>query len=215
MGATANKTLFHRHGGQTTFSGLPTAGGKSGWVCGSTGKLSLFLAGEYLLPSTGFAPETITTLAAQPESAGYASTAMTLSIPKLGITQTIMGVPQSPDGWNVSWLGNGVGYLAGTAFPTWAGNTVLTGHVWNADGSPGIFHGLDQLQHGDQFTITAWGLTYTYEVRDSEQVYATNLSVLEHSDYDIVTLLTCEDFSEWSGAYRYRRVVTAVLIDVK
>ncbi|KAA3646121.1 MAG: sortase [Chloroflexi bacterium] len=214
-GSNANKALFHRHGDAGAFNALPDALGRAGWVCGSTSQLSLFLAGQFLLPNTGFAPEMATPLDVQPENLSYANTSMTLNIPQLGLSESIVGVPHSPAGWDVTWLGDEAGYLAGTAFPTWAGNTALTGHVWNADGRPGIFHGLDQLQHGDQFTIEAWGQTFVYEVRDTELVSPRNLGVLEHSEYDMVTLITCESFSEFTGDYRHRRVVTAVLVDVR
>ena len=36
---------------------------------------------------------------------------------------------------------------------------------------------------------------------------ADDLSVLEHSEYDIVTLLTCEGYSIAKDTYPYRRVV--------
>ncbi len=117
--------------------------------------------------------------------------------------------------WDVTWLGSSAGYLYGTAFPTWTGNTVLTGHVWNPDDSPGIFYGIDQLQHGEQFYIHAWGMTYTYEVRRNFLSYPNSRTPLAHSDYDVVTLLTCESFDPLSSEYRSRRAVTAVLVDVR
>jgi LPXTG-site transpeptidase (sortase) family protein len=184
------------------------------WVCSTVDKLSLFTLGDVALPDTGFAPGAVSIESVAPANAFAASGGIVLDIPQLGLTTEIAGVPQAPGGWDVSWLGQQAGYLYGTAFPTWAGNTVLTGHVWNADDTPGIFYGLDQLQHGDRFYIQAWGLTYTYEVRSTYRTYDNNLSPLVHSDYDIVTLLTCESFSEWSGEYRYRRAVQAVLIAV-
>ncbi|MBL1197366.1 MAG: sortase, partial [Chloroflexi bacterium] len=214
-GSNANKALFHRHNDAGAFNTLPDALGRAGWVCGSTSRLSLFLAGQFLLPNTGFAPDTQTVLDVQPENLSYANTSMMLNIPQLGLSESIVGVPHSPAGWDVTWLGDDAGYLAGTAFPTWAGNTALTGHVWNADGRPGIFHGLDELQHGDQFTIEAWGQTFVYEVRDTGLVSPRNLGVLEHSEYDMVTLITCESFSEFTEDYRHRRVVTAVLVAVR
>jgi len=107
-----------------------------------------------------------------------------------------------------------VGWLEGTAFPTWAGNTALTAHVWDAWNQPGPFFELKKLQYGDRFYIHAWGQLHTYEVRDSLKVYPSSLGVLGHSDYDVVTLLTCESYSRWMDEYRYRRAVKAVLVDV-
>jgi large repetitive protein len=126
------------------------------------------------------------------------------------------GVPQSSNGWDVTWLGNSAGYLHGSAFPTLPGNTVITGHVWNADDSPGIFVRVKDLQYGDQFYIYAWGQTYTYEVRANELVMANDLSAVFHPEqYDWVTLLTCENYDQNSGAYLYRRIVRAVLMRVE
>lgn len=106
------------------------------------------------------------------------------------------------------------GYLYGTAFPTMAGNTVLTAHVWNADNTPGPFAHLDELQYGDHFNINAWGQTYTYEVRSTSLYSPNSLRPLRHEESDWVTLITCADFNEASGQYTYRRAVQAVLISV-
>ncbi|MCP4139183.1 MAG: hypothetical protein GY755_02640 [Chloroflexi bacterium] len=81
------------------------------------------------LPKTGFRHGRVTRLPKQPTAKAYTDTAMMLEIPKLNVSMPIVGVPQSADGWDVTWLGNSAGYLAGSAFPTWAGNTVITGHV--------------------------------------------------------------------------------------
>ena len=97
------------------------------------------------LPDTGFAPRTITKLPQQPANKAYSSTGITLNIPSLNISMPIVGVPLIDGEWDVSWLSNNAGYLAGSAFPTWAGNTVLTGHVWDALNQPGPFADLKAL----------------------------------------------------------------------
>src|SRR5690606_16158882 len=99
------------------------------------------------------------------------------------------------------------GYLHGTTFPTWQGNSVLTAHVWNADNTPGPFHGLKDLQHGERFTVQAYGYTYTYEVRSNRLVAEGNLNLLKSSEHSQITLITCESFNPDSGEYRYRRAV--------
>ncbi len=169
--------------------------------------------GGLLLPVTGF-PHTATALPHQQRP--YQNFLLTLEIPALGLRAPILGVPPGPHGWDVRWLGNAVGWLEGTAFPTWAGNTVLTGHVWNADNTPGIFIGLKRLRFGDRILIHAWGDTYTYEVRENRLLRPTDASIaLEHKTHDWLTLLTCEDYIPTTGEYRYRRMVRAVLTDVK
>jgi LPXTG-site transpeptidase (sortase) family protein len=142
------------------------------------------------LPSTGFPMGHVTNLPPQPAEKAYAAYSdLTLEIPSLGIKAPIVGVPKSNGTWDVSWLGNSVGWLEGSAFPTWAGNTVLTGHVWNADNTPGIFAAIKNLKYGDRFAIHAFGQTYIYEVRENTWVWGNSLSkVFKHEDYDWVTL---------------------------
>ena len=167
------------------------------------------------LPSTGFAPGTLTQIFAQPDEKAYAATDLVLEIPTLDVEMDIVGVPLVNGDWDVSWLGSQAGYLYGTAYPTWVGNSVLTAHVWNADNRAGPFYHLKDLQYGDRFYIHAFGSTYTYEVRSNALVSANNLRMLEHSDYSLVTLITCESFNEASGEYLYRRAVQAVLVSVE
>jgi LPXTG-site transpeptidase (sortase) family protein len=169
------------------------------------------------LPSTGFPMGRVTSLSPQPAEKAYAAYSdLTLEISSLGIKAPIVGVPKSNGTWDVSWLGNAVGWLEGSAFPTWAGNTVLTGHVWNADNTPGIFAAIKNLKYGDRFAIYAFGQTYIYEVRENTWVWGNSVSkVFKHEDYDWVTLLTCEGYNSLTGKYLFRRMVRAVLVEVK
>jgi len=168
------------------------------------------------LPSTGFPQGQVTSLPKQPLSKQYASTDLTLDIPALKVNTAIVGVPQSGDGWDVTWLGNNAGWLNGTAFPTWSGNSVITGHVWNADNTPGIFVNLKQLHYGADILIHAFGQTYTYEVRENRLVWPDQSEiVLQHEDQPYLTLLTCEDYNMLFTTYSFRRMVRAVLISVK
>lgn len=167
------------------------------------------------LPTTGFAPATVSQLPLQPVEQAYSATDLSLQIPRLGLSASIVGVPQADGEWDVTWLGNSVGYLNGTAFPTYLGNTVLTAHVWGANNKPGPFYGLEQLSYGEQFTITAWGNTYTYEVRGNDLYNPRNVRPLANvPGYDWVTLITCHGFNESTGTYEFRRVVRAVLVSV-
>ena len=167
------------------------------------------------LPLTGFAPNQVTDL--PPQRISYTSTDMWLEIPTLNVAVDIVGVPQTADSWDVSWLGESAGWLQGSAFPTWAGNTVLTAHVWNADNTPGPFLHIKDLHYGDQIEIHAWGQTYVYEVRENRLYWAKTPAsrVLQHEEYDVLTLLTCEGFNPLTDNYIFRRMVRAVLVDVK
>jgi LPXTG-site transpeptidase (sortase) family protein len=168
------------------------------------------------LPATGFAPGSITRLSVPPVE--YTDSGeLRMEIPRLGVDASIMGVPVSQDGaaWDVTWLGRNAGWLNGTAFPSFAGNSVITGHVWDADNKPGIFVDLKNLGYGDKVVIHAYGQEYTYEVRETKTIAPDAVrSVIRHEDNPWVTLVTCEDYNAGNAEYGNRRVVRAVLINV-
>lgn len=170
-----------------------------------------------LLPQTGFAPGFTDHLAEQPLDKLYINIpSLMLEIPKLKLTTEIVGVPYSKASWDVTWLGQNVGWLNGSAFPTWSGNSVLTGHVWDAQNQPGIFHGIKDMSYGDRIFIKAHGKIYSYEVRLNRLIFEDNIAtVLEHKEIPWITLLTCEKYDEEAGNYPYRRIVRAVLVDIQ
>jgi len=168
------------------------------------------------LPATGYAPGMLHTLPPQPAEKAYtAYDGFHLEIPRLGVELPIAGVPLTGDGWDVSWLGNQAGYLEGTAFPTWAGNTAITAHVWDANNQPGPFVNLHTLKHGDEVIIHAWGFRHIYEVRSIEQCRPDDLRALPHEEYDVLSLITCKGYDESEGEYDWRLVVRAVLVRVE
>jgi TolB protein len=169
------------------------------------------------LPDTGFTPGKARTLRPQPASKAYTETVMLLEIPSQNVSMPIVSVPQTSTGWDVTWLGSNIGYLNGTAFPTWAGNTALTGHVYDANGQPGPFVDLGKLLWGSKVYIHAWGMKYTYEVRSiSWRTKPDDVSAInKHEDYDWITLVTCRGYDEKSDSYKYRTVVRAVLVSVE
>ncbi len=168
------------------------------------------------LPATGFTPGAQTVLPQQPEALAYQTYSdLWLEIPALGAAADIVGVPQEGDGWDVGWLGEQVGWLEGSAFPLWEGNTVLTGHSTNADGLAGVFAQLDTLKYGDTIVVHAYGESYTFEVRSSDLIYDWQTGkVFQHQDYNWVTLISCEGWDNTAGEYQYRRMVRAVLVSV-
>jgi len=206
--------LMHKHG-NGPWEPLNTYV-KDGQICAKTSKLSLFGLGVPPMPATGFPPETghaITAGLSDREYYDYGD--MQLEIPDLDLAMPIVGVPLTAEGWDVSWLEDQAGYLYGTAFPTWEGNTAITAHVWDADNQPGPFVDLHTLGHGDRVEIHAWGQVYTYEVRAVERVRADDLRFLPHEEYDVLTLITCQGYDESSGEYDWRLAVRAVLINVE
>ena len=165
------------------------------------------------LPQTGFAPGVVTQLPIQGLSEMYQQyNFVSLEIPSLEVEAPIVGVPVSQDGWNLAWLGNQAGWLHGTAFPSWAGNSAITAHVFDANGQPGLFNNLNQLKWGDKVIVHAYGQAYVYEVRTVKKHVRPDdtSSVFEHEDYPWLTLITCRGYDEESDSYRWRVVVQAV-----
>lgn len=169
-----------------------------------------------LLPQTGFPTGRITNLPNQPLDKTYASFSdLWLEIPSLALSTPIVGVPLTADGWDVTWLGKDAGWLNGTAFPGWAGNSILTAHVWDAYNQPGPFHKLKALKYGDYIKVHAFGQVYIYEVRQSKRIMPDNFTAaLKHEEKAWLTLLTCEDYRTLFQTYTYRRMVRAVLVSV-
>ncbi len=170
---------------------------------------------SYWLPDTGFAPGVIT---ARPEKPARAPMQqmdqMILSAPKIKLSAPIVGIPDQGDGWDLTWLENQAGYLAGTAFPTWPGNTVLSGHAYLSNGQPGPFALLGSLQWGDPIHIDSGGQRFIYEVREVKTVSPDDQTAFKHEDLDWITLVTCKNFDEAANQYRARLLVRAVLINV-
>ncbi len=169
-----------------------------------------------VLPQTGFAPAVKSFLPNQPADKAYDNLGdLWLEIPALEVQIPIVGVPQTSTGWDVSWLSNQVGWLQGTAFPTWAGNSVLTAHVYDANGNIGPFGKLNTLRYGDRIIVHGWGQQYLYEVRSIQVVAPENVrSVMEHEDIPWVTLMTCKGYDEKTDSYESRLIVRAIQVEI-
>jgi LPXTG-site transpeptidase (sortase) family protein len=169
------------------------------------------------LPDTGFASGRQTILSDQPARLNYSALGdLWLEIPALNVKASIVGVPIDQNSWQLDWLGGQIGYLAGTAFPTWNGNSVLTAHVYDANGLPGPFVNLGKMRWGQQVIIHAWGQSYIYEIRSVKYgVNPNNTSIITHEENPWLTLITCQGYDEESDSYKWRIVVRAVLVKVK
>ncbi|MCQ3938728.1 MAG: hypothetical protein DPW18_17030 [Chloroflexi bacterium] len=167
------------------------------------------------LPDSGFTPNVITRLPAQPAEKAYTSTEVWLEIPSLSVRIPVVGVPVTDDNWDVTWLWRQAGWLEGTAFPGWNGNSVLTGHVVLPNGSAGPFAALESLKWGDRVIVRAYGTMYIYEVRQNRIVSPYNTTVLQHEEDAWLTLLTCKDYNETADTYAKRIAVRAVLVKVQ
>ncbi|HEX9385452.1 MAG TPA: sortase, partial [Anaerolineales bacterium] len=166
------------------------------------------------LPDTGFAPGIVTDLSNIPHEIYLSTGDLTLEIPALGIKIPIVGVPLRNGAWNVSWLGNQAGWLQGTAFPSWNGNSVLTSHVYLSNGLPGPFINLSKLKFGEKIIVHAYGQKYTFEVQTNTVLEPNDTTAFKHEEKPWLTLVTCKEYDEKRNTYRKRVVVRAVLVSV-
>lgn len=195
----------------------PASGGGGGGRGGDDSRISA--RDLAALPATGFAPNRVTILPEQPSDVAYADLGdLWIEIPAIGVRTPIVGVPLSTEGdWDVTWLANNVGWLNGTAFPTWEGNSVVTAHVTNADGLDGPFANLKKLKYGDQIIVHLYDEKYIFEVRNSRlsRPYTTSFAFEHLEDQSYLTLITCQFYLPSSDTYFFRRIIRAVLVEVQ
>jgi sortase (surface protein transpeptidase) len=120
---------------------------------------------------------------------------MFLSIPKLGISDAVVGEGEAA-------LEPGVEHLPGTGFP-WEtdANTYIAGHRvgFPGTGSDHIFYSLPSLSEGDEVTLSdSLGQEYTYRVSDVFAVTPFDTWVADSTGSDTVTLQVCtESPDDW------------------
>lgn len=149
-------------------------------------------------------------------SAAGSSGDITISISKLGVNSDILGVPGEYGMWDVSWLGNYVGWLSDSDFPGTLGdsNSVLTAHSYLFNGSPGPFAHIAELGYGDQINLHALGKDYVYTVIENITTSDDDLDVLNRTGFPCLTLITCKGYDESSDSYLYRVVIKARLTEI-
>jgi LPXTG-site transpeptidase (sortase) family protein len=149
-----------------------------------------------------------------PHQAYTATDNVTVEIPSINVKIPVVGIPKKDGTWNVSWLGSQAGWLEGTAFPSWDGNSVLTSHVYLPNGLPGPFVGLNKLKYGDKIIVHAYGQKYTFEVHTNQVVTPNDTSAFKHEEKSWLTLITCKEYDQKTNTYKKRVVVRAVLVSV-
>jgi len=115
--------------------------------------------------------------------------------------------------WDLTYLGQSVGYLQGTAALGQGGNFVLAGHVEMKDGSPGPFAYLARLKAGDAINIisnqASNPVVVEYAVSEIKTVKPTDFAEIQSHGHEELTLVTCSDWDQQSKAYLTRLVVHA------
>lgn len=127
-----------------------------------------------------------------------------LNVPKIGVNAELIS------GDNDSILNKGLWYFSMSATPDQiGGNVVILGHRWKyKPPNPETFFLLDKLENGDEFTLNYQRHLYRYKVINSKVIDPKDVSVIEQSGNDIVTLITCTPLY----TTKYRLVVTGELI---
>lgn len=125
-----------------------------------------------------------------------------IQIPKLGLDKVAV------EGVDVEDLKRGPGHYPGTAPPGEAGNSAIAGHR-TTFGAP--FYALDELGPGDAILVTTGAGQFRYEVDRSMIVAPEDVSVLDPTPDNRLTLTTCNP--RYSAAERLivvARLVTPV-----
>ncbi len=192
------------------------ADGRDPRLYNEAGEVFVFNLVPMQLPETGYAPGKELALRIPFPEAVYRNLGdLWLEIPALHTKTPIVMVPKNGNSWDVDWLWDQAGFLEGTAFPTWQGNTAIAAHVSLPSDRPGPFSQLPSLKWGDKVIIHAWGQSYIYTVKENRQVSPSDMTVLGHESLDWLTLITCHVYDQDRGIFRWRTVVRAVLVDIQ
>ena len=182
---------------------------------GASSSFTLNALRQEELPATGFAPGVITDISRQPQTLYSKDGDLALEIPALKVDLPIVGVPLQNGIWDLTWLWNQAGWLQGSAYPTYDGNSVITAHVYLPNGKAGPFVNLGKLSWGQEIAVVSNGSRYVYQVREVKRIKPDDMSAFKHEEKPWLTLLTCKEYDEKTNTYRSRLMVRAVLVRVE
>lgn len=124
-----------------------------------------------------------------------------IEISRIGLTAMILEGTEEPT------LQRAVGHIQGTSLPGQRGNIALAGH------RDTFFRGLRLIRQDDEITLTTLHGAYRYRVESTKIVEPEETDVLDTSDNDILTLVTCYPFN-FVGSAPQRFIVRARGISV-
>jgi sortase A len=119
-----------------------------------------------------------------------------LEIPRLGLSVMLM------EGADAKTLRRAVGHIRGTPLPGQPGNVGLSGH------RDSFFRPLRNIRENDIIVVTTYEGQYRYRVVSTSVVTPDDVSVLNTSPGEILTLVTCYPFY-FVGAAPDRFIVRA------
>jgi sortase A len=105
-----------------------------------------------------------------------------MEVPRLGLSAIVM------EGTSASILRRAVGHIEGTALPGQAGNAGLSGH------RDTFFRPLRKIEPNDIITLTTTEGEYRYRVLSTSIVGPDDVAVLDSTEDEILTLVTCYPF---------------------
>lgn len=137
-----------------------------------------------------------------------------IRIPAIDVDAPIVsiGIRTFPNGavtWDTTQLTTEVGFLEGTAWFGQGGNIVLGGHSELANRVPTVFYNLDDLVAGDEIIVNVNGSDRRYIVSRVYTVLDSDLSIIQPSSSERLTIMTCDITSYVNGVYTRRIVVVA------
>jgi sortase A len=137
-----------------------------------------------------------------------------LAYPKVGNKLGSLYIPKIAqrfpivEGTSSTELKRGVGHFRGSALPGGNDNCVLSGH------RDTVFTKLGRVKKGDRIVVTTAAGTFTYRVRLTRIVKASDKTVVVHTAGAVLTVTTCYPFGYVGNAPK-RFVVVADLIGKK
>jgi sortase A len=146
------------------------------------------------------APITIPTSLQRPLAAPDAGLMGRIEIARLGLSAIVM------EGDDRRTLRRAVGHIPGTTFPGQNGNVVLTAH------RDTFFRPLRNISRDDIITLTTVQGRYRYRVLSTQVVSPDNVSLLDPTQNETLTLITCHPFY-FVGAAPNRFIVRAERIE--
>ncbi|MCS6883356.1 MAG: sortase [Oscillochloridaceae bacterium] len=127
-----------------------------------------------------------------------------LVMPGIGADMPVREIFVVDGEWEVAEYA--AGYHNGSALPGTIGNTVLSGHA----GLRGaVFRDIGRLRPGDEVIVETGSWRYVYRVRETLQVWPTQVEVMAPTSTPVLTLITC---TNWDTQ---RLVVVADLADAR
>jgi sortase A len=135
---------------------------------------------ERLLKAPGVPTYPVSLEASIPASTGGLIGRM--EIPRLGVSAIVM------DGTSTTTLRRALGHISGTALPGQPGNAGISGH------RDTFFRPLRNIEPNDVITLTTMRGEYRYRVVSTKVVDPADVAVLDSSENESLTLVTCYPF---------------------